>query len=116
MTTTNRHDRYRFVQKIISAFWAKWTRDFFPSLTVWPKWHTARRNVKVGDVVVIQDSNQIRGKWKLGIVSKAESSLRDGFVRNVEIQYKNKNALSFTTITRPVQRIIVLVPASEGDA
>ena len=114
--TTNRHDRYRFVQKIISAFWAKWTRDFFPSLTVWPKWHTARRNVKVGDVVVIQDSNQIRGKWKLGIVSKAESSLRDGFVRNVEIQYKNKNALSFTTITRPVQRIIVLVPASEGDA
>ena len=50
----------------------------------------------------------------MGIVSKADPSLRDGFVRNVEINYKNENASSFTTISRPVQRIIVLVPAN-GD-
>ena len=114
-TTTNTYVRYRFVQKIITAFWNKWTRDFFPSLTVWPKWHTAQRNVKVGDIVLIQDSNQIRGKWKLGRVTQAVSSLRDGFVRNVEIEYKNEGSQSFTTISRPVQRIIVLVPVDEKE-
>ena len=106
--------RYRFVQNIVNSFWQKWTRDYFPSLIIRQKWHTARRSVKEGDIVLIQDSNSVRGKWKMGRVSKAEPSLRDGFVRNVEIQYKNPNHRLFTTITRPVQRIIVIVPV-EGD-
>ena len=49
--------------------------------------------MKTGDVVVIQDTNQIRGKWKLGIVTEAVPSLRDGFVRNVEIKYKELTRL-----------------------
>ena len=68
--TSNPKHRYEFVQRIIDAFWKKWTRDFFPSLIVRQKWHTARRNVLVGDVVLIQDANQVRGNWKLGIVSR----------------------------------------------
>ena len=115
MSKDKRYTRYRFVQKVITAFWNKWNRDFFPSLTVRQKWHTARRNVQVGDVVLIQDSNQIRGKWKLGRVSQADPSLRDGFVRNVEIQYKNEGTRTYTTIDRPVQRIIVLVPVNEDE-
>ena len=107
---STQYARYRFTQKIITAFWVKWTRDFFPSLTVWPKWHTAHRSVKVGDVVLIQDSNQIRGKWKMGRVTEANPSLRDGFVRNIAIQYKNEGAKNYTTVNRPVQRVIVLVP------
>ena len=67
--TSNPKHRYEFVQRIIDAFWRKWTRDFFPSLIVSQRWHTARRNVLVGDVVLIQDANQVRGNWKLGIVS-----------------------------------------------
>ena len=112
--TTNSYIRYQFVQKIVTAFWKKWTRDFFPSLLVWPKWHTARRNVQVGDIVLIQDSNQVRGKWKFGRFARADASLRDGFVRNIEIEYKNPGASNYTTITRPVQRIIVLVPVDES--
>ena len=112
-TATNRYSRYKFVQKIISAFWTKWTRDFFPSLTIWPKWHTSRRSVKVGDIVLIQDSNQIRGNWKMARVTEANPSLRDGFVRNIELQYKNKGSNNYTTISRPVQRVIVIVPVDE---
>ena len=106
--------RYRFTQNIISAFWIKWQRDFFPSLLIRQKWHTARRNLKVGDVVLIQDTGMIRGKWKMGRVVEANPSLRDGFVRNVKVQYRNPNHTAFTTITRPVQRLIVLVPVG-GD-
>ena len=106
--------RYRFVQRIVNAFWQKWTRDYFPSLIIRQKWHTAKRSVKVGDVVMVQDSNNVRGRWRMGRVSKAEPSLRDGFVRNIDIEYKNPNHAVFTTITRPVQRVIVIVPV-EGD-
>ena len=67
----------------------------------------------VGDVVLIQESNQIRGKWKMGVVTQANPSLRDGFVRNIEVQYKNEGSNSFTKINRPVQRVIVIVPVDE---
>ena len=65
---SNPKHRYEFIQRITDAFWRKWTRDFFPSLIVRQKWHTARHNILVGDVVLILDANQVRGNWKLGIV------------------------------------------------
>ena len=46
------------------------------------------RNVKKGDVVLIQDGNAVRGEWKLGIVTKTFPS-DDGKVRIVEVSYKN---------------------------
>ena len=61
----------------------------------------------------MQDSGMIKGKWRLGKVVKAEPSLRDGLVRTVDIQYKNPDAKSFVTITRPVQRIVVILPIDE---
>lgn len=105
--------RHQFVQKIVSAFWKKWNRDYFPSLLVRSKWHTAKRNCKVGDIVMIQETGMVRGKWRIGRVIEAEPSLRDGFVRNVKIQYKNPNQVAFTTVVRAVQRIVVLVPVDE---
>ena len=107
--------RHHFVQRIISSFWKRWTTNYFPSLLVRQKWHTAKRNVKVGDIVLVQDSKQLQGKWKLGKVVRAEASLRDGFVRNIDIQYKNPGLTALTTITRPVQRVIVIVPIDEED-
>ena len=37
-------------------------RGYFPSLMIIPKWHHNKRNIAVGDVVVIQDSNAISGE------------------------------------------------------
>ena len=42
----------------------------------------------VDDIVIVQNSNQILGKWKLARVSKIFPS-DDGRVRRVEIEYKN---------------------------
>jgi hypothetical protein len=110
---SSKYNRYRLVQKVINSFWKRWTQDYFPSLLVHQKWHTANRNVRIGDVVLIKDSNLIRGKWRLGRIIRADPSLRDGYVRSVEISYKNPDNKNFLTITRPVQKIIVLVPAEE---
>ena len=101
--------RFRLVQQIVNTFWKRWTRDFFPSLIVQQKWHVKTRPVKVGDIVIIADKDLKRGKWKLAKVTAANESLRDGFVRNVEVQYKNPDSNSFTTVQRPVQKLVVLV-------
>ena len=72
----------------MSYFCKKWTRDYFPSLPIQPKWRTAQQNLREGDVVLIQDANQIRGQWKLGTVLEAFPG-GDGRVRKVQEQYKN---------------------------
>ena len=86
--TNNPRHRYEFIQKIVDNFWRRWTRDYFPSLIIQQKWHTIKRNLKKGDIVLIQDSNQIRGQWKLGKVSEVFPG-EDGIVRKVHVTYKN---------------------------
>ena len=79
---------------------------------------SAQRNMIVGDIVLMQDSNQIRGQWKLGRVSKIYPG-KDGNVRKVEVQYKNPrpgepvtkyDGRRYGTVERAVHRLIVLLP------
>lgn len=62
--------------------------DYFPTLIVRQKWHTSRGNLERGDLVLVQDTNMIRGKWKLAQVTEAEPG-KDGKVRDVTVQNKN---------------------------
>ena len=101
-----------FIRKIVNNFWKRWSREVFPNLVFEPKWHSVRRNVKINDVLMIQDSNAVRGEWKLGLVVEILES-KDGRVRNVEVMYKN--GTTEEKVRRAVQRLIVIVPA-DGDA
>ena len=65
---TNKH-RFDHIQSIVQMFWKKWSRDVFPGMVIRPKWHVESRNVQKDDVVLIQDSNAVRGEWRLGTVS-----------------------------------------------
>ena len=66
----------------------------------------------IGDVVLIQDSKELKGHWKLGKISKIHPG-KDGKVRRVTVQYVNPNHNSFTYIERPVQRLVVVVAVDE---
>ena len=99
------------------------TRDYFPSLIIQQKWHTAKRNLKTGDIVLIQDSNQIRGQWKLGKVSEVFPG-EDGRVRKVQVSYKNRKpgepphkytGRGFVTVDRSVNRLVLLLPVDEKE-
>ena len=104
--------RFDFLQSIISAFWKRWTAEVFPSLVVKPKWHTGTRNLKKGDVVLIHDSNEVRGKWKLGLVEKSLTS-EDGKVRRVRLRYRTEKG-AMQEIERPVQRLILLAAVDDA--
>ena len=77
--------------------------------------------MRLGDIVIVQDSKQVRGNWRLASISNVFPS-DDGIVRKVELQYKNekhgepKNIYSgapYTKIERPVQKIVVIIPVNE---
>ena len=74
--------RWKFVQQVVDSFWKRWMRDFFPTLIIQQKWHTNTRNVQVGDIVLVQDSNAVIGQWRLMRITKAEPG-KDGKVGDV---------------------------------
>ena len=111
--TTSKYTRHRLVQKINEAFWKRWTEDYFPSHIVQQKWHAQHRNMKVGDIVMIQESGKIMGKWKLGRLVKAEASIRDGLVRKVDVQCKSPESQTSIIMTRAVQRLVDIAPVDE---
>ena len=56
-TTFNKQVNLRQHFEFMDTFWQNWTRDFFPSLLIYPKWQTVNRNLKIGDIVKVQDSS-----------------------------------------------------------
>lgn len=66
-------------------------RDYFPTLIIRSKWHVDKRNIKIGDIVLVKDSNLIRGHWRLAQVLTADPGA-DGKVRNITLRYKSGQA------------------------
>ena len=64
---TSQKIRFEYVQQVVEHFWRKWTHDYFTGLILRQKWHVDRTNVKTGDVVLIQESNVVRGEWKMAL-------------------------------------------------
>ena len=80
-------------------------------MVVQKKWHTESRNIAVGDVVLVQDLNPVRGKWKMAIVEQPLVS-NDGKVRRAMISYKTEEGTR-SVVERAVQKLIVLVPKED---
>ena len=73
------------------------------------KWNKPRRNLKEGDVVLVQEETP-RNQWPLAMVTKSFPS-KDNLVRKVEITlYKDGQRKTFN---RPVHNLILLLPKEE---
>ena len=114
----NDYKRYQFVNKVVTSFWKKWNRDFFHTLIIRQKWHVKTRNVKIGDIVLVQDTNSLKGKWKLAQVIETFVG-SDSIVRNVTIRYKlnkpgmNYNGQADSTVNRSVHSLVIILLVEE---
>ena len=108
----NINRRYYFTQEIATAFWKKWVELVFPGLVVRPKWHTERRRVSVGDVVIVKEEDALRATWKIARVVAVKDS-KDGRVRTVLITYRNADAACNMTVERHVRKLVILLPIEE---
>ena len=115
--TSDVRKRFSIIQSIVTSFWTRWMRDYFPTLMIRQKWHTAKRNLKKGDVVLVQDNDLTREKWKLAQISQAKAG-NDGMVRDVVLRYKPCSDADNSKYdgqkdrfdSRSVHRLVLLLP------
>ncbi|CAI5678593.1 unnamed protein product [Oreochromis niloticus] len=128
------YKRLQAIQAGVSKFWRSWSQLAGPNLFVRSKWHTAHRNVAVGDVVWLSDQNALRGHFKMGIVVSTNPD-KKGIVRDVNVRvcssYSGSVAKSLraedlssgskgatpvaqaTILHRDVRCLVVLLPVEE---
>ena len=115
--------RMRAVEDAFVLWWRQWMIQVWDSLVPTKKWRTAVRNVQVGDIVLVSyTSKLVKPVWRLGIITETFPD-EHGNVRQVSVSTRSRRGRpeqprEYHTKPRdlqqiPVQRISVMVPASE---
>ena len=52
-TQFNLRKRWRRIQELVRHFWRRWLQEWLPSLGARTKWHRERRDLQVGEVVLV---------------------------------------------------------------
>ena len=93
--------RYKYLQKVLTHFWNRWSKEYLPKLQTRSKWQLEKRPLKLNDVVLITEENTSRPSWPLGRVVELYPS-RDGLIRTVKLKTQKGY------LVRPVQRLHLL--------
>ena len=98
--------RWKQVQYLADQFWKSWVREYLPTLQSRRRWTRPRRNMAVGDLVLMADESTPCGEWALGKVLEVYKS-NDGLVRTVKIKTKS------SSLVRPVNKLCFLQPTAQ---
>ena len=93
--------RWRHLQYLSNLYWTRWTREYLPLLQKRQKWHQPKRNMSVGDIVLIAD-NTPRNVWPMAKVTEVHHD-KKGLVRVVTLKTKS------STLQRPVDKLCMLL-------
>ena len=109
--------RWKRVQWIAEEFWRKWKLEYLDNITRRQKWTRPEDNLKVGDVVLIVESNEPRNCWNVGRVEGVYPG-KDGLVRKAKIKLgsrqldmKGQRIEEPSYLERPVQKLVRLLGA-----
>ncbi|XP_064637050.1 uncharacterized protein LOC135493570 [Lineus longissimus] len=84
----NLHKRFEFVQALATKFWKRFVKEYLSTLMRRAKWQNAKRQLAVGDVVLLTDQNIPRGKWDVAQIIEVYPG-DDNIVRNVKVRTKS---------------------------
>ncbi len=84
----------------------------FPEMLRQSKWKQDKRDLKVGDIVLRKDETAAGQTYKYAKVVRVHTST-DGKVRAADIEYKLPGESVFRTTTRPIHKLVLVVPAEE---
>ncbi|XP_068707410.1 uncharacterized protein [Montipora foliosa] len=79
---------WRQVQYLADVFWRRWCKEFLPLLQIRQKWVRPRRNLAVGDIVLVATESSHRNSWPLGKIFEVFPDKR-GFVRRAKVSMKS---------------------------
>lgn len=112
-------------ESFLNEFWVKFQKVSFESLFPREKWLKSGRPIEKGDIVLMRDSNPIRGHWTWGEVEDTHPSTRDGAIRKATVRYKLANdekgisslaGSNSKYVLRAVRDLCVILFANERDS
>ena len=108
--------------RIVSAWKEKWLDSVFPDMVARPKWRSASRNLRAGDVGHIKYPKKVGDDdWRLAVVETAKVD-DDGVVRTVTVAFRPRHkkdagkpyaAKESQRMTIGAQRFAVLLAVEE---
>jgi hypothetical protein len=107
--------RFENVQRTQQEFWKKWIEEVFPEMLKQHKWTRDKKDLKVGDIVLRKDETAAGQTYKYARVTKVHVST-DGRVRAADIEYKLPGEAVFRTTTRPIHKLVMVLPVEEQAA
>ena len=94
--------RWRQIQYLSDIFWKRWSREYLPLLQSCQKWPFPRRNLPVGDVVLVATENTPRNCWPLGRIQDVFPD-KKGLVCKVKVKVKS------AVLEHPIDKLVLLV-------
>ncbi|KAK0143560.1 hypothetical protein N1851_018300 [Merluccius polli] len=98
-----------------SHFWSRWRKEYLANITIRQRWHVPRRNLQIGDIVMVKDEDLPRNEWRLGRVVETYAN-KDGLVSKVKItlgdrnlNHKGERVCKQSIIERPIQKLVLLM-------
>ena len=104
--------QWRKVQFLAEQFWSRWRKEYLINLNSRQKWLQPKRNLKIGDIVIVQEEVP-RNEWPLGKIMDTSTDQK-GLVHSVKIKLgsrnpqKKGNDTNSHIIERPVQKVVLL--------
>jgi hypothetical protein len=104
--------RFENVQRTQQEFWKRWIEEVFPEKLRQSKWKREKRNLRIGDIVLRKDETAAGQTYKYAKVIKVHAS-SDDKVRAADIEYKLPGESVFRTTTRPIHKLVLVIPVEE---
>ena len=115
------HIQRSFLQELEAAWWYQYKVQCFSSLAPTRKWIDAKRNISVGDIVLIQYSaKSAPGTYRLGRMRYVEMD-GDGLTRTCTVQYHlckpgANSGYVRKEVRLPSQQLVLILPIEEQDS
>ena len=82
--------RLNYIKSVHDEWWRRWIQDVLPTLIPCRKWKDKKRNLRVGDVVMMVYKGNLVDDYRLAMVTQVFPDERD-IVRTVEVSYGKRS-------------------------
>ena len=107
--------RWRRVQYLSEQFWSQWRREYVQIIARRQKWHNVKRNIMVGDIVLLVEPDTTRNEWPLGRVVEVKVD-DDKLVRRVKVMVgtssldnNGRRKCKPSILERPIQKLVLIL-------
>ena len=116
--------RLAYVSAVYEAWWKLWIRQVLPTLVPIRRWRRAKKNLAVGDIVLIEYPNPLKDEYRVGRVVSTRQANGSNLIRTVTVAYRRRNTKEdpvhykskpLVEEEMAVQRLSLLVPKSEQE-